>query len=89
MKGNKKEIDDPAIHYFDRTRISYCVTMVMTLLILVLLIVPVWILYKMSVRGIISTNLGSIGVVLAFTLIVATVLSAFTQAKRHEMLAPG
>ncbi len=59
----------------------------MTLLILVLLVVPVWLLYKMSIAGKISTNASSIGVVLAFTLIVAAVLSVFTKAKRHETLA--
>ena len=61
--------------------------MIMTLLILVLLIIPVWLLYKMQVAGKIATNAGSIGVVLSFTLIVAAVLSAFTKAKRHEVLA--
>lgn len=61
--------------------------MLMTFLILILLIVPVWLLYKMSIGGTIAANAGSISVVLAFTLIVAGVLSAFTKAKRHEILA--
>ncbi len=61
--------------------------MIMTFLILVLLVVPVWLLYRMSVAGKIATNASSIGVVLSFTLIVAAVLSAFTKAKRHEILA--
>ena len=86
-KGTKEKADDTVIHYYDRTRISNCVTMLMTFLILILLVVPVWLLYKMSVGGKIATNAGSIGVVLAFTLIVAAVLSAFTKAKRHEILA--
>jgi predicted nucleic acid-binding Zn ribbon protein len=86
-KGTKERADDTVIHYYDRTRISNCVTMLMTFLILILLVVPVWLLYKMSVGGKIATNAGSIGVVLAFTLIVAAVLSAFTKAKRHEILA--
>ena len=61
--------------------------MIMTFLILILLVIPVWLLYKMSIAGKIATNLGPIGVVLGFTLVVAAVLSAFTKAKRHEILA--
>ena len=61
--------------------------MIITTIILVLLMVPIWLLYKLSLKGAIATDPRSIGVIIVPTLIFAAVLSAVTKAKRHELLA--
>ena len=58
-----------------------------TVVILVLLMIPIFLLYKFSVQGIIATSPDTIGVLLVFTLIFSMSLSAFTKAKRHEIVA--
>ncbi|KAL8828693.1 MAG: hypothetical protein Q9170_006496 [Blastenia crenularia] len=87
IRETRARTDDPAIHYYDRRRISKCVTMVITLLILVLLIVPIWLLYHSAVHGTITKTTDTIVLILAFTLIFSAALSAFTKAKRHEIVA--
>lgn len=63
-------------------------TLIITLIILLLLVVPIWLLYHLSVT--LDTNRSNvvcIGVLLVATLIFSAVLSLFTKAKRHEVLA--
>ncbi|KAL8935044.1 MAG: hypothetical protein Q9211_004911 [Gyalolechia sp. 1 TL-2023] len=79
--------DDIKIHYYDRRRISTCVTMIITIFILVLLMVPIWLLYHSAVHGTITRATDTIVLILAFTLVFSAVLSAFTRAKRHEIVA--
>ncbi|KAL8912468.1 MAG: hypothetical protein Q9172_007500, partial [Xanthocarpia lactea] len=79
--------NNPAIHYYDRRRISKCVTFLITILILVLLMIPIGLLYKSSVNGTIGTKLDSIVMILSFTMIFSAALSALTKAKRHEIVA--
>ena len=61
--------------------------MIITALILVLLMVPIWLLYKLAVEGTIAQNPQAMGIILVPTLLFSAVLSAFTKAKRHEILA--
>ncbi len=56
-------------------------------MILVLLVVPVFLLYRFSVQGTIATSPDTIAVLLVFTLVFSLALSAFTKAKRHEIVA--
>ncbi|KAL8692312.1 MAG: hypothetical protein Q9224_003986 [Gallowayella concinna] len=79
--------ENPAIHYYDRRRISKCVTFLITMLILILLMTPIWLLYRSSVNGTIGKTSNTIVLILSFTLIFSAVLSAFTKAKRHEIVA--
>lgn len=83
----RDKTDDEDIHYYDRGRISTCVTMIITTIILALLMIPIWLLYRFSVEGIIEKTSDTIGVVLVFTLVFSAVLSAFTKARRHEIVA--
>ena len=78
--------DDKAIHYYDRTRISTFVTMIITVAVLILLMIPVWLLYKASVDRTISKTPQIIVLVFGFTMIISTAVSAFTKAKRHEIV---
>ena len=86
-KETRDKTNDEDIHYYDRGRISTCVTMIITTIVLALLMVPIWLLYRLSVRGSIATSHDTIGVVLVFTLVFSAALSAFTKAKRHEIVA--
>ncbi|KAL8646138.1 MAG: hypothetical protein Q9226_006997, partial [Calogaya cf. arnoldii] len=86
-KETNARTENPAIHYYDRRRIAKCVTFLITILILVLLMIPIWLLYKSSVNGTIGTTNDTIVMILSFTLIFSAALSAFTKAKRHEIVA--
>lgn len=80
--------DDDTIHYFTRSRINACVTMIITAIILLLLVVPIWLLYHLTTT--LNNNASDaicIGVLLVCTLIFSAVLSLFTKARRHEILA--
>ncbi|KAL8964666.1 MAG: hypothetical protein Q9197_006851, partial [Variospora fuerteventurae] len=61
--------------------------MLITLLILALLMVPIALLYRSAVHGTIARTTDTVVLILAFTLIFSAVLSAFTKAKRHEIVA--
>lgn len=76
------------MHYFTRSRINAFVTMIITSIILLLLVVPIWLLYHLSVTlNVQRSNIVCIGVLLVSTLIFSAVLSLFTKARRHEILA--
>ncbi|KAL8628458.1 hypothetical protein Q9189_005817, partial [Teloschistes chrysophthalmus] len=76
------------IHYYCRRRIATFATLLITLGVLGLLLVPIWLLYRLSVEGTITTCPSeTIGVILGFTLAFFGVLKAFTRAKRHEIVA--
>ncbi len=60
--------------------------MIITIAVLVLLVVPVWLLFEASIAGTISRG-SMIVLVFAFTLIFCAAVSAFTKAKRHEIVA--
>jgi uncharacterized protein DUF6594 len=73
--------------YFTRSRINYCATVIITFMILVLLLVPVFLLYHLvTSTGNHRTDSVCIGILVVFTLTFSAVLSLFTRAKRHEIL---
>lgn len=86
-KETRDKTEDKDIHYYDRDRISTCVTMIITTIVLALLMVPIWLLYRFSVDGTIAESPDTIAVVLVFTLVFSGALSAFTKARRHEIVA--
>ncbi|MCJ1265852.1 hypothetical protein MMC22_005733 [Lobaria immixta] len=80
--------NDPKMHYYTRSRINAFVTMIIMSIIVLLLVVPIWLLYHLSVTlSIQRSNIVCIGVLLVSTLIFSAVLSLFTKARRHEILA--
>ena len=87
LQETRNKSDDPRIHYYDRGRISTFVTMIITSIILVLLIIPIWLLYKESIAGTLAISPNIISIMLVFTMVFTIVLSAFTKARRHEILA--
>lgn len=54
---------------------------------LILLIVPTYALYHVTKADKNSTNATCVGILLVATLVFSAVLSLFTKAKRHEILA--
>lgn len=83
----REKNDDDSIHYYDRNRISSCVTMIITIIVLALLVVPIWLLYKFSIEGTIATSPDTVAVVLVFTLVFSAAITGFTKARRHEIVA--
>ncbi|MCJ1431896.1 hypothetical protein MMC27_001252 [Xylographa pallens] len=80
--------DDANLHYFTRERINAFVTFIITCFILVVLIVPIWALYHITTNTNGSaTSPTCLGVLLVSTLIFSAILSLFTKARRHEILA--
>jgi ABC-type glycerol-3-phosphate transport system permease component len=74
--------------YYTRSRIRNLVTGLIMLMILALLVIPIYLLFHLvNEIGAQKTNAACIGVLLAFTLAFSAVLSLFTRAKRHEVLA--
>lgn len=79
---------DPDIHYFSRSRINFVVTLIITFIILVLLVAPIVGLFELTQRhDVQTTDAVCIGILLVSTLVFSSVLSMFTKAKRHEILA--
>ena len=87
LQETREKTEDSDIHYYDRNRISICVTLLITTIIIVLLMVPIYLLFKVSIAGTIAQSPQAIGIVLVPTILFSAVLPAFTRAKRHEILA--
>ena len=62
-------------------------TLVISAVVLALLVLPVWLLYRFSIAGTISTSRDPIFVILVFTIVFCAAITAFTEAKRHEIVA--
>jgi hypothetical protein len=88
MKASSKEQV-----YYTRERIDVCAIIIIMLVITALLIVPIYLLYRLvSVSSDSNRDFDKdgtatcIGVLLVFTLLFSAVLSVSTRAKRHEIL---
>jgi uncharacterized Tic20 family protein len=87
QESQRKSVD-PNIHYFSRSRINFVVTLIITFVILLLLVGPVVGLFELTQRhGVQTTDSACIGILLVSTLVFSSVLSMFTKARRHEILA--
>lgn len=85
-KADREKTNDPNLHYYSKSRKDIFITAILTLVLLCLLILPVFILYRGTViHNLDVTYTASFGVLLVFTLVFSAVLSLFTQAKRHEI----
>lgn len=74
--------------YYTPSRIAKLTNGILTLIILVLLVLPIYILYHMVHDiGTRAAYMECIGTLLIFTLAFSSVLSLFTKARRHEILA--
>lgn len=86
--ADREKTTDPNLHYFSKSRKDTFVTSLLVLVLILLLILPVFLLYRLSEQHNLDiTYTVSIGVLLIFTLVFSAVMSLFTQAKRHEIFA--
>ncbi|KAH6668723.1 hypothetical protein B0J14DRAFT_703559 [Halenospora varia] len=89
LSSERREKADPtSIRLFSRDRVNIAVSLIITLTIVALLIIPIYVLWKLT-NGEQTQKKSSliIGILLIFTLVFSGVLSLFTRAKRHEILA--
>ncbi|KAI9647713.1 hypothetical protein NHQ30_004099, partial [Ciborinia camelliae] len=84
--ADREKTTDPNLHYYSKSRKDTFITSLLVLILLFLLILPVFLLYRLTEHHNLDiTYTVSIGVLLVFTLVFSAVLSLFTQAKRHEI----
>jgi cbb3-type cytochrome oxidase subunit 3 len=87
-QDDRSKTTDKNLHYYTKVRKDYAITAILTLVLLCLLTLPVFILYRLTLKKDMDvTYTVSIGVLLIFTLVFSAVLSMFTKAKRHEIFA--
>lgn len=88
-KETREKTSHPHPIYYTRGRIEVFAAAVITFMILVLLVVPTYLLYHLTndIEQGSRTSALCIGVLLVFTLAFSAVLSLFTRARRHEILA--
>ncbi|KAK5046920.1 hypothetical protein LTR84_007274 [Exophiala bonariae] len=93
QSGETRRKTDGSGHevYFTRNRIEQFVLLIITFIILVLLVVPIYVLYQLSDENEDDANSGRdfqcIGVLLVSTFAFSACISLFTKARRHEILA--
>jgi hypothetical protein len=74
--------------YYTRSRIERLVNTIILFIILALLIVPIYLLYHfVTALGTNRTDAACMCILLVATLAFSAVLSIFTRARRHEILA--
>ncbi|KAF7951557.1 hypothetical protein EAE96_006862 [Botrytis aclada] len=84
----KTNPDSTNLILFSPERVNIVVSVIILITILTLLVVPVYILWYLSSVPSSKSPIGIlIGILLVFTLLFSAVLSLFTRAKRHEVLA--
>lgn len=75
--------------YYSRLRIERFVVAIITLVILILLVIPIYLLHLVTseVLDADRENAVCVGILLVSTLFFSAVISAFTRARRHEIFA--
>ncbi|KAL8683115.1 MAG: hypothetical protein Q9186_000929 [Xanthomendoza sp. 1 TL-2023] len=87
VQETRLKSNNPHIQYYTKHRVDRLVTLIISGIMLVLLVVPTYALYRVTnMKEASATNATCIGILLVATLIFSTVLSLFTKAKRYEIL---
>jgi hypothetical protein len=89
LQETRQKSNDTDIVYYTKSRIDTLAAILITIMILVLLVVPVFLLYKLSLGSYPNNNTITatvIGVLIVSTLVFSAILSLFTRARRHEIL---
>jgi hypothetical protein len=77
---------DKRIYYYSQTRIAKLVALIITFTIFILLVLPIFAMYKLTTLGHRST-VQTVVVLVVFTLLFVAAMSLLTRAKRHELFA--
>ncbi len=83
----RHKTDNIRIHYYAPRRVDTLVNLIITAIIFILLVVPVVLLCEMAEAGGSASPIGSIGVLVVFTLLFGLATCALTSAKRQELFA--
>ncbi|KAL8732197.1 MAG: hypothetical protein Q9166_002944 [cf. Caloplaca sp. 2 TL-2023] len=86
IQETRLKSNNPHIQYYTKRRVDRLVTLIISAIMLVLLVVPTYALYRVTNMKASATNATCIGILLVATLIFSAVLSLFTKARRHEIL---
>jgi hypothetical protein len=88
MPGRPPKDEEKYEFYYTPSRIAKLADCILVLLVLILLVLPIYLLYHMVYDiGSHDAYLACIGLLLVFTLAFSSILSLFTKARRHEILA--
>jgi hypothetical protein len=88
MPARPPKDEDKYELYYTPSRIAKLANCILILLVLVLLVLPIYLLYHMVHDiGTRKSYMICIGTLLVFTLAFSSILSLFTKARRHEILA--
>lgn len=88
LQRDLEKTDDPNVHYFSKHRQDCLNTTILCLVLLSLLVLPVYVLFRLlKTHPDEKAYTESIGVMIIFMLLFSGVLSFFTKAKRHEIFA--
>jgi hypothetical protein len=88
MPGRPPKDEDKYELYYTPSRISKLANGILMVLVLVLLVLPIYLLYHLVHDiGTHNSYLLCIATLLVFTLGFSSILSLFTRARRHEILA--
>ncbi|KAL9606636.1 MAG: hypothetical protein Q9179_000222 [Wetmoreana sp. 5 TL-2023] len=86
VQETRLKSNDSRVRYYTKQRVDRLVTFIISAIMLILLVVPTYALYRVTNMKGSSTNVTCIGILLVATLVFSAVLSLFTKAKRHEIL---
>ncbi|KAL1639172.1 hypothetical protein SLS58_008140 [Diplodia intermedia] len=75
------------VHFLSPARIEAFVGLLITVVIFILLIIPVFAMYRLASFRDTKDIFAAIGVMMVFTLLFAAAMSLLTKAKRHELFA--
>jgi len=75
------------LHYYAPARVDKLVNVIITLIIFVLMVAPVVWMYKIASLAQRASPLEAIGILIVFTLLFGTAMSALTKASRQELFA--
>ena len=88
MPAQPPKDEDKHEIFYTPSRIAKVTNGILTITILVLMVLPIYLLYHMVHDiGTSEAYMTCIGTLLIFTLAFSSVLSLFTKARRHEILA--
>tara|TARA_R110002003_G_scaffold149_7_gene13551 strand:+ start:11901 stop:12272 length:372 start_codon:yes stop_codon:yes gene_type:complete len=88
MPGRPPRNEDRHELYYTPSRIAKLANSILMFLVLILLVLPIYLLYHMVHDiGTHDAYVMCIGTLLVFTLAFSSILSLFTKARRHEILA--
>lgn len=83
----RKKTSEKSINYFSPSRVEKLVGLIITLIIFVLLVLPVFVMYHLTSIGTRDSTIDAVGLLVVFTLLFSAAMSLLTKAKRHELFA--